>query len=441
MDWLDLARYADTLRLPGRRRPRHVAVSRLGHPARSTRTCRSTSSSPGSSPATCCRTPTREQRLATAFNRLHRQTNEGGSIEEEFRVEYVVDRVNTFGTAFLGLTLECARCHDHKFDPITQKDYYSLFAFFNNIDESGLYSHFTNATPSPSLLLWPPAKETQHRAGEDANRRRRSQARRQSPRDRADGVRALAEDGGAVDGRRAAIAADLRRFDVWDGDATATPLTASRATAAADVQDSRDGRADGVDGRRRGSTARSGSAATTRSSIPACARSSRTDPFSLSLRLQAHRDAGSRRRRAPVARVVGRGQPRLRAHARSAGAVLRPHSFLAGQRDRGAREGGRCRSNAVVAPGRDLRRVEPRGRHPPLSRRHAARDRGRPRRLYKDIGYGAATGDRSPEDHPLTIGARFRDSGFKDGLIDDLQVFDTCLTAAEVVSAVRRDAR
>ena len=106
--------------------------------------------------------PTREQRIATAFNRLHRQTNEGGSIEEEFRTEYVVDRVNTFGTAMLGLTVECARCHDHKFDAITQRDYYSMFAFFNNIDESGLYSHFTSATPSPSLLLWPPGKERQH---------------------------------------------------------------------------------------------------------------------------------------------------------------------------------------------------------------------------------------------------------------------------------------
>src|SRR4030095_8113911 len=93
---------------------------------------------------------------------MHRQTNEGGSVEEEFRTEYVADRVNTFGTAMLGLTLECARCHDHKFDAITQRDYFSLFAFFNNIDESGLYSHFTSATPSPSLLLWPPLQETQH---------------------------------------------------------------------------------------------------------------------------------------------------------------------------------------------------------------------------------------------------------------------------------------
>jgi len=97
--------------------------------------------------------PTREQQLATAFNRLHRQTNEGGSVEEEYRVEYVSDRTHTFGTSFLGLTVECAQCHNHKYDPISQKDYYSLSAFFNNIDESGLYSHFTNAVPTPTLLM------------------------------------------------------------------------------------------------------------------------------------------------------------------------------------------------------------------------------------------------------------------------------------------------
>ncbi|MEM7306298.1 MAG: DUF1553 domain-containing protein [Planctomycetota bacterium] len=97
--------------------------------------------------------PTRAQRLATTFNRLHRQTNEGGSVEEEFRVEYVSDRVHTFGMAFLGLTLECARCHDHKFDPLSQREYYGLSAFFDNVDESGLYPHFTSATPTPALAL------------------------------------------------------------------------------------------------------------------------------------------------------------------------------------------------------------------------------------------------------------------------------------------------
>ena len=96
---------------------------------------------------------TREQKLATAFNRLHRQTDEGGSIDEEFRAEYAADRVNTFGTAMLGLTVGCCRCHDHKFDPLTQKDYYQLFAFFNNLDEAGMYSYFTRATPTPTLPL------------------------------------------------------------------------------------------------------------------------------------------------------------------------------------------------------------------------------------------------------------------------------------------------
>ena len=94
-----------------------------------------------------------EQIVATAFNRLHQQENEGGSVPEEYRVRYVNDRVTTFGTAFLGLTLECCRCHDHKFDPLSQKDFYSLFAFFDDIEEAGLYSFFTDATPTPKLQL------------------------------------------------------------------------------------------------------------------------------------------------------------------------------------------------------------------------------------------------------------------------------------------------
>jgi hypothetical protein len=107
--------------------------------------------------------PTRDQRLATAFNRLHRQTNEGGSIEEEFRVEYVADRLRTNGLAFLGLTLECARCHEHKYDPISQKEYYQLSSFFANIDEHGLYSHFTETAPTPTLLLYEGDQEARHK--------------------------------------------------------------------------------------------------------------------------------------------------------------------------------------------------------------------------------------------------------------------------------------
>ena len=97
--------------------------------------------------------PTDEQILATAFNRLHQQESEGGSVEEEYRVEYVADRIQTFSTAFLGLTFECARCHDHKFDPITQKEYFQFFSMFQNIDEAGLYSFFTPSPPTPTLGL------------------------------------------------------------------------------------------------------------------------------------------------------------------------------------------------------------------------------------------------------------------------------------------------
>lgn len=81
---------------------------------------------------------TREQQIATGFCRNHPMTDEGGVIDEEYRVEYASDRVETMSTAFLAITMNCVRCHDHKYDPFSQKDYYSLFAFFNNINERGL---------------------------------------------------------------------------------------------------------------------------------------------------------------------------------------------------------------------------------------------------------------------------------------------------------------
>lgn len=106
---------------------------------------------------------TREQKLATTFNRLHRQTNEGGSIDEEWRIEYAADRVHTMGTAFLGLTLECARCHDHKFDPISTREYYQLMAYFNSIDESGTYNDAVHI-PTPTLMLPTPEQEQRWQA-------------------------------------------------------------------------------------------------------------------------------------------------------------------------------------------------------------------------------------------------------------------------------------
>jgi len=95
--------------------------------------------------------PTKEQTLATAFNRIHPQNMEGGIVPEEFRVEYVLDRVNTSGQAFMGLTVGCAKCHDHKYDPISQKEYYEMSAFFNSVNEAGQIS-WDDAMPVPTIL-------------------------------------------------------------------------------------------------------------------------------------------------------------------------------------------------------------------------------------------------------------------------------------------------
>jgi hypothetical protein len=95
--------------------------------------------------------PTRDQMVATGFNRMHQQSQEGGIIPEEYRTAYVTDRVDTFGKTFLGMTVECARCHDHKYDPISHKDYYSLYAFFNNNNENGQSPYNGEASPSISL--------------------------------------------------------------------------------------------------------------------------------------------------------------------------------------------------------------------------------------------------------------------------------------------------
>ncbi len=88
-----------------------------------------------------------DDRIATGFGRNHVINSEGGIIEEEYRVEYVADRVRTLGMTWLGLTLECSRCHDHKYDPVTAKDYYQLYAFFNQVPEWGEDGRVANAAP------------------------------------------------------------------------------------------------------------------------------------------------------------------------------------------------------------------------------------------------------------------------------------------------------
>ena len=103
---------------------------------------------------------------------------EGGAIAEEYQVEYVIDRVETTSTAFMGLTMGCARCHEHKYDPITHKEFYQFFAFFNNVPEVGLDGRVGNARPF--LQLTSPEQQARldelnarhHQEGRGARRRR-----------------------------------------------------------------------------------------------------------------------------------------------------------------------------------------------------------------------------------------------------------------------------
>lgn len=111
---------------------------------------------------------TRDQLLATAFLRVGKRTTENGAIDEEYRVEYVIDRTDTVGNAFLGLTTGCARCHDHKYDPISHKDYYSLTGFFNSTDEPGFYAPGHSAVQGGPTLPWP---STEQKARLDAAER------------------------------------------------------------------------------------------------------------------------------------------------------------------------------------------------------------------------------------------------------------------------------
>jgi hypothetical protein len=408
VDWLDLARYADTYgyqadveRDMSRWRDWVIAAFNDNLPYDQFLTWQLAGDLlPGA---------TETQRLATAFNRLHRQTNEGGSIEEEFRTEYVADRVNTFGTAMLGLTLECARCHDHKFDPITQREYFSLFAFFNSIDESGLYSHFTTATPTPTLRLW---TDTQAR-------QRRSIAARLERAER--------------DVRRARESARAA-FATWRPAARVQPPTAIAHLTFDDMRlDPGLAIVSGVAGAEGGALRLDGDTALVQKDVRTFRRS---DAFSIALRLQptvvdpravlvhqsrAWSDAGSR----GLELTLDHGRPFFAlVHFWPGNAIAvrarQPLPTGVWSRLTAAYDGSsRAAGLALYLDGVRLDT-------------EVVRDH-----LDKDIDYDKAR-DNSADPPPLAIGARFRDSGFRQGLIDDLQIYDVALTAAEVQTLANR---
>ncbi len=137
LDWLDVARYGDT-------NAHHIDMERTSWPWRDWVIRAFNENKPYDQfileqvAGDLLDAPTLDQVLATSFNRNHPITNEGGAISEEYLVEYAADRVHTVSTAFMGMTMSCARCHDHKYDPLSIKDYYSMMSFFNSNREIGL---------------------------------------------------------------------------------------------------------------------------------------------------------------------------------------------------------------------------------------------------------------------------------------------------------------
>ena len=134
--WLDLARYADTNGYEKDRRRtmwqyRDWVIDALNA------TCRSTSSRSSRSPATCCRARPPNRQIATGFHRNTMFNEEGGIDKEESQFEVLVDRVNTTGDGVAGQHVRCAQCHNHKYDPFSQKEYYQLMAFFANSARDG----------------------------------------------------------------------------------------------------------------------------------------------------------------------------------------------------------------------------------------------------------------------------------------------------------------
>jgi hypothetical protein len=349
---------------------------------------------------------TRDQRLATEFNRLHRMTNEGGSVPEEWRIEGVADRVRTFGTAFLGLTTECARCHDHKYDPISQRDYYSLSAFFNSIDEYGLYDR-SDIVPTPSLLL-PTPPQAKEDAAARADSLRRENEGVKIRRDREPAFQSwLARPGSP------SIPDEIGRFDfeAWDG--TTLKNTAPGATANGAAQDE----VPLVEGRFGKAAQFTGE---NNVHFPDLKKFARQTPFTFAFWI---RDPGASEGPEVVLQACegtdagphgydllidgGRLTARLFRHwpgnaiaIRTVAAIPKETwTHVALTYDGSSRAAGlRLYLDGRPAPVETLRD-----------------------KLYKGIGQAA-----------LTLGQRFRDRGFKDGRIDDLFVFDRSLSPLEI---------
>ena len=365
---------------------------------------------------------TREQKLATAFNRLHMQNEEGGIVAEEFRLAYVADRTNTMATAFLGLTFECARCHDHKFDPITQRDYYALSAFFGNIDESGQTSHFTRAVPVPTLMLGDDA--TDARLADLDRRVAAAEGRERAGRDADDGFAAwlAGRTGPRPDPTAGPGYVGGASFD---GDPAAPHPADPGARLLATKPIEAPARVDGAVGPGVGLDGEAGVA------FPGVGHFGRDDPFTLAL--FARVPAGLTR-----AVLVHHSKAPVDAGHRGYEVVLEDGRLAFGLHHMWPGDSAKVVAERPMATDAWV--------HVAVSADGSGRAEGLrvyldgelvPTRvvrdgLSRDITYGAGA---EPD---LAIGSRFRDAGFKGGRVDEFRLFGRTLAPPEVADLAGR---
>ena len=341
---------------------------------------------------------TQDQRLATTFNRLHRQTNEGGSVPEEFRLTGITDRTTTAGTAFLGLTLECCRCHDHKFDPLKQRDFYRLSAYFSDIDELGLYSHFTFSQPTPAMLLY------------QGQQRESYEMARADLRDAEDQYERVVQ----------AARSNWQQHQ----EALISTLPEVRKPV---LHMPLDGDAKGIVG---GATVCNGDDEIACDGAPEFGR---TSPFSLSLwvkpavsqprmlvlhQARAAEDSGFR----GLQLTIDEGHPEFSMIHFWPGNAVRIQSRASIPIDEWTHLAVTHDGSGKAAGLRLLVNGQ-------LAQVDVERDK-----LTRDIRHRKEWGDMNAGSVKMALGARFRDVGFRDGVVDDLNIFDVQLSLAEVAA-------
>ena len=343
---------------------------------------------------------TDQQILATTFNRLHPQKVEGGSVPEEFRVEYVSDRIQTFATAFLGLTMECCKCHAHKYDPISQEEYYSLASFFDNIDEAGLYSFFTPSVPTPTLLLIDDAKKKEMAMAEQLIATKRKTL-----------ADAMADAGGFVKPDQPTVPGLVGYYDFETGSSAVNTVNANHAAVGI-------ARNKIVDGRNSKAVRLTGDDEIRL----ALGNFTRNDPFTISLWMKSPK-------KFPRAVVFHRSRAWTDAASRG-------HELLI--------EDGRLSAALIhFYPGNALR-VQTKDELPlkewvHVTMAYDGSSKAQGLKLYVNgrLAEVVIVRDKLTKNitggggNNITIGARFRDRGFKGGSVDDFKVFNRQLTAAE----------